>query len=363
MKALLPTVSLRVKIAASILLVLILGVGGFTFLAITHEVTPQGRLTVILAAAVTLLAAFSVIWVLLSRWMNRPIQDLMATVARVEKGDFSARAEVLGTDEFGRLADNFNAMVAKLAEAQEELERYHEHRMERAEALANIGELAAGLAHEIKNPLAGIAGALQILSADLSGGDPKREIFEETAMQVKRIEKTVTDLLSFARPQPPEFAPVDLNEAFRAALFLVQQQSEAKRITFQEDLAPTLPQVRVDPRQIQQVFLNLILNAVQAMPGGGKVTVRTQGIRRSNPSGEEARSAVQVEVEDTGPGIPDDIREHIFEPFFTTKHKGTGLGLAIVRRIVAEHRGEIKVKSFPGKGTTFTVILPEAGGG
>jgi len=98
------------------------------------------------------------------------------------------------------------------------------------------------------------------------------------------------------------------------------------------------------------------------MPGGGKVTVRTQGIRRPHSPGEEARAAVQAEVEDTGPGIPDDIREHIFEPFFTTKHKGTGLGLAIVRRIVAEHRGEIKVKSFLGKGTTFTVILPEAGG-
>lgn len=316
----------------------------------------ESRRSTLVAAALTLLAAFSVIWMLLSHWMNRPVQSLMASVARVEKGDFSARAEVLGTDEFGKLARNFNTMVERLAEVQKELERYHAQRMERAEALANIGELAAGLAHEIKNPLAGIAGAMQILIHDLPKGDPKREVFEEIAVQVRRIEKTVTDLLSFARPQPPEFALVDLSETLRAALFLVRQHSEAKQITFQEELAPALPAVRADPRQIQQVFLNLILNAVQAMPTGGpggKVVVRTQSVKG-------AGGLVQAEVSDTGPGIPDDVREHIFEPFFTTKHKGTGLGLAIVRRIVAEHGGEIEVASVLGHGTTFTVTLPEA---
>lgn len=313
----------------------------------------ESRRSTLVAAALTLLAAFSVIWMLLSHWMNRPVQSLMASVARVEKGDFSARAEVLGTDEFGKLARNFNTMVERLDEVQKELERYHAQRMERAEALANIGVLAAGLAHEIKNPLAGIAGAMQILIHDLPKGDPKREVFEEIAVQVRRIEKTVTDLLSFARPQPPEFALVDLSETLRAALFLVRQHSEAKQITFQEELAPALPPVRADPRQIQQVFLNLVLNAVQAMPTGGKVVVRTQSVKG-------AGGLVQAEVEDTGPGIPDDVREHIFEPFFTTKHKGTGLGLAIVRRIVAEHGGEIEVASVLGHGTTFTVTLPEA---
>ena len=361
MKASLPPVSLRAKIATSILLVLIVGVGGFTYLSISHEETAQGRLVVIMAAALTLLAAFSVIWVLLSHWVTRPIRSLVDSVARVERGDFSARALVLGGDEFGKLARNFNTMVERLAEAQAELERYHAQRMERAEALANLGELAAGLAHEIKNPLAGIAGAMQILSSDLAPGDPKREVFEEIAVQVRRIEKTVTDLLSFARPQRMEFSPVNLNEVLKAALFLVRQHSEAKRITFQEDLAPILPTVQADPRQIQQVFLNLILNAVQAMPGGGKVTVRTQGIKRETPRPPEGpRSVVQAEVEDTGPGIPEDVLSHIFEPFFTTKHKGTGLGLAIVRRIVLEHSGEIKVKTHPGRGTTFTVVLPEA---
>ena len=358
MKASLPPVSLRAKIAASILLVLIVGVGGFTYLSISHEETVQGRLVVIMAAALTLLAAFSVIWVLLSHWVTRPIRSLVDSVARVERGDFSARALVLGGDEFGKLARNFNTMVERLAEAQGELERYHDQRMERAEALANLGELAAGLAHEIKNPLAGIAGAMQILSSDLAPGDPKREVFEEIAVQVRRIEKTVTDLLSFARPQRMEFSPVNLNEVTKAALFLVRQHSEAKQITFQEDLAPTLPLVHADPRQIQQVFLNLILNAVQAMPAGGKVTVRTQGIKRETPEG--PRSVVQAEVEDTGPGIPEDVLTHIFEPFFTTKHKGTGLGLAIVRRIVSEHSGEIKVKTYLGRGTTFIVALPEA---
>jgi len=351
-------VSLRARIAFSILLVLILGVGGLAILSIRHVETTQARLLVLLAAGLTLLAAFAVIWALLSRWVNRPIQSLVTSVAKVEKGDFSSRAEVLGQDEFGRLAGDFNAMVERLAEAQAELERYHDQRMERAEALANLGELAAGLAHEIKNPLAGIAGAMQILSSDLAPGDPKREVFEEIAVQVRRIEKTVTDLLSFARPQRMEFSPVNLNEVTKAALFLVRQHSEAKQITFQEDLAPTLPMVHADPRQIQQVFLNLILNAVQAMPGGGKVTVRTQGIKRETPEG--PRSVVQIEVEDTGPGIPEDVLTHIFEPFFTTKHKGTGLGLAIVRRIVSEHSGEIKVKTFVGRGTTFTVALPEA---
>jgi len=354
-------VSLRARIAFSILLVLILGVGGLALLSIRHVETTQARLLVLLAAGLTLLAAFAVIWVLLSRWVNRPIQSLVTSVAKVEKGDFSSRAEVLGQDEFGRLAGDFNAMVERLAEAQAELERYHDQRMERAEALANLGELAAGLAHEIKNPLAGIAGAMQILSSDLAPGDPKREVFEEIAVQVRRIEKTVTDLLSFARPQRMEFSPVNLNEVTKAALFLVRQHSEAKQITFQEDLAPTLPLVHADPRQIQQVFLNLILNAVQAMLGGGKVTVRTQGIKRETPRPPEGpRSVVQAEVEDTGPGIPEDVLSHIFEPFFTTKHKGTGLGLAIVRRIVSEHNGEIKVKTYLGRGTTFTVALPEA---
>jgi len=332
-------------------------------LAESRRSLAESRRSTLVAAALTLLAAFSVIWMLLSHWMNRPVKSLMASVARVEKGDFSARAEVLGTDEFGKLARNFNTMVERLAEVQKELERYHAQRMERAEALANIGELAAGLAHEIKNPLAGIAGAMQILIHDLPREDPKREVFEEIAVQVRRIEKTVTDLLSFARPQPPEFALVNLNDTLSAALFLVRQHSEAKRITFLEELAPALPAVRADPRQIQQVFLNLILNAVQAMPTGGKVVVWTQSVKGAGGDGDGSRGAgglVQAEVCDTGPGIPDDVREHIFEPFFTTKHKGTGLGLAIVSRIITEHRGEIKVSSFLGHGTTFTVTLPEA---
>jgi hypothetical protein len=243
-------------------------------------------------------------------------------------------------------------MVDRLETAKRELEQYHYEQMERADRLASVGEMAAGIAHEIKNPLAGIAAAITILNDDFPEGDSRREIGNEVLEQVKRLDKTVNDLLYFGKPTDPEPVMVDLNVVVKKTLLFASQHRGGKRIEKVIALSDALPLVKVDPKQIQQIFLNLILNAVQAMPEGGTLTIRSQ-VKEAGGS-----RSVTVTFADTGVGIPKQLQAKIFTPFFTTKAQGTGLGLAICHKLVAQHGGRLSVESEEGKGTMFTVELP-----
>jgi len=238
--------------------------------------------------------------------------------------------------------------VQQLRETREEIERLHHTQMSRAEHLATLGELATGLAHEIRNPLAGIAGVIEIIGRDLPQSSPARAVVKEVRQEIGRINHIVTDLLQTARPHPPQVRKSDLNTTVEHAVMLGRQQALSKsiKITLQKDAS--LPPVEHDSDQIHQLMLNLLLNALQAIDVNGevRVTVKAQG------------EMAAVEVADNGRGIAAEHLPNIFRPFYTTKGDGTGLGLSLARRIVEDHHGRIDVTSVLGQGTTFAVVLP-----
>jgi two-component system, NtrC family, sensor histidine kinase HydH len=238
--------------------------------------------------------------------------------------------------------------------------------MKERDRLAALGEMAAGLAHEIRNPLAAIQGAIQLLMPGPGGtarpathsGDG--EFLAIIADEVRRLNGVVTQFLDYSRPARPALEPGDVNEVLERTLKLLEAQIPAAvRLTV--ELAPELPHVACDPEALRQVFLNLVLNAVQAMPGGGELRIATRLARdevalwRDTP---RRSDLVEVRFRDSGPGIPEDARDHIFVPFYTTKEKGTGLGLAICQRIVKAHGGTIGVRSRAGEGAEFVIALP-----
>ena len=219
----------------------------------------------------------------------------------------------------------------------------------RSDRLATVGELAAGLAHELRNPLAGISGALHVLGGQLVPGDERRAVLADLHAQIARMNKTLTDLLQHARPATPQRIAVEINALLEQSLrFLPRGEVEIVR-----RLGGALPCVHVDPGLLHQALLNILVNARQAMPHGGRLMVET----RVHPTAERW---VEIRVTDTGTGIPAEHLPRIFQPFFTTKAQGTGLGLAIAARVIEEHGGRITVDSVVGEGTVFGIVLPAA---
>jgi signal transduction histidine kinase len=284
-----------------------------------------------------------VLWLLIVRLVSQPVSNLLAQMRRVERGDLTARAEAQRPDEIGELSRDFNAMVRSLQTAKQQLDESHERQMQQASKLATIGELAAGIAHEIRNPLAGIGAAVEVLSDD-------NEITGEIRRQIKRLNTTLCNLLDFARQREPEVAPCAVSEIVSPMLGLVRPDAQKHHIQIVEELPADLPPISADAGQAQQAVLNVLLNAIQAMPAGGTLTL---GARANN-------GHVQLLVRDTGAGISTENQQRIFAPFFTTKHRGTGLGLAITRSIMEKHGGAIRVESEVGRGTTFTLEFSHA---
>lgn len=300
-----------------------------------------------------LVASFSIgISFILLRFVRQPMAEMAEKMARIESGDMSVRLDPRNHDEVGRVMRSFNSMVDNLEKAKAELEQCHYRQMERADRLASVGEMATGIAHEIKNPLACISGAVTVLADDFPDGDPRREVIEKVLDQIHRLDKTATDLLSFGRPGRPEFTYVSVNDLLDKTCFFVAQHPEARKIDKVKNLAADLPPVWVDAKQIQQVFFNVIINAIQSMPDGGTLRLSSDLVER------DERSYVRVQVGDTGRGITPEDLDKIFVPFFTTKTQGTGLGLAICRQLLEQHGGCMDVVSTVGVGTTFSILLP-----
>ncbi|HEY3353358.1 MAG TPA: ATP-binding protein [Polyangia bacterium] len=312
-----------------------------------EEVREMQRLN--LAADTVLAVAVSVLLILVQLVLvYRPLRQLTATVESIRAGDLSARAAVAGGDEIWRLAESLNAMAASIERAKVELDRTYRTELAQAEKLAALGQLTSSIAHEIKNPLAGIIGALRIVEEETPAGEANKQILGKIRHQMERLSLTAVSLLEFARPLKPSVRAATVVEILDHTLFFVERQAAEQRVEIRRRYASELPAVRVDPDLMKQVFLNLVLNGIQAMPRGGTLGV-------------EARSdgaAVEIAVSDQGIGIPQEHLDHIFSPFFTTKTQGTGLGLYVARQIVETQRGEIKVATQLGHGTTFTVRLP-----
>ena len=309
------------------------------------------KLFVISTIAIIAFLSITISLVML-KFVRKPLRLMAESISRVENGDLSVRMKYEAQDEIGRLIGSFDSMVDRLDTTRQELEQLHFQQMERADRLASVGEMAAGIAHEIKNPLTGIAAAISIIKEDFSDSDSRTQILTEVLEQVNRLDKTVNDLLFFGKPTPPEPTYTDINGILQKTLLFAAQHRGGKSVDKRLELCDSLPPVYVDPKQIQQVFLNLMLNALQAMQGQGVLTVRTASVFI------EGTQWITVVIADTGPGIPAQILDKIFTPFFTTKAQGTGLGLAICHKLIRQHGGYLTVASEDAKGTEFTIRLP-----
>jgi two-component system NtrC family sensor kinase len=298
-------------------------------------------------AVLAILASSLILW-----WLNRvlvlrPVAALVDGTRRVAAGDLTTMIPVTAQDELGDLAKAFNAMTQRIAETQRQLAE--------ADKLASVGRLAAGVAHEINNPLTGVLSYASVmkkrLASDVETGADLEVIIRETI----RCRDIVRQLLDFGRPTPPLRKPTDLNEVVRQAVSVVMAQLNLNKVKLALDFGQNLPRADADANQIQQVAVNLFLNAADAIgEEGGEIRVAT---RRHEEGGTGA--ALELSIEDTGRGIKPEDLHHIFEPFFTTKgSRGTGLGLAVSRGIVEGHGGSIGVQSEPGRGTRFIVRLP-----
>jgi two-component system NtrC family sensor kinase len=269
---------------------------------------------------------------------------MIAVIRKVKTGRLDERMEVRSQDELGELAATFNRMVGIVKRNQEMESSLAQH-----EKMAALGVLSSGVAHEINNPLGVILGYAGHLEGKMDPADPNFRYIQDIRKESKRCKGIVQDLLSYARTPKPALEPTDLNALLDQIADFAANHLDLHRVSVVRSLAPDLPRVPVDPDQMRQVAINLILNAGAAMEAGGTITVSTAAV---------AGGQVEIAIRDEGTGIAPENLEKIFEPFFTTKARGTGLGLAITKRIVEQHFGSIMVASELGKGTTVTVRLP-----
>jgi len=340
-------VNWQIKALLPVVFVLLVGLLLFTVATMSVE-SPERHIVLMLAVdGAVIICGVSI--GALAYLIHGPMVELQKKVALISEGNLEVAVSFSGrNDEIGDLGRNFNHMTQQLRESRKEIETMHRTQMSRAEHLATLGELATGLAHEIRNPLAGIAGVIEIIGRDLPATSPAREMVKDVRLEINQINRILTDLLETARPHPPRMMRSNLNTTVEHAVMLARQQVLSQPIKIELVKAPDLSEVEHDSDQIHQVLLNLLLNAVQAMDGAGTVRVEIAG------QGHCAR----VTVSDTGRGIPEEHLAHIFRPFYTTRGNGTGLGLSLARRIVEDHHGRISVSSVVGKGSEFEVLLP-----
>jgi two-component system, NtrC family, sensor kinase len=314
--------------------------------------TARDLLNNLILVSVALIAAGAVVALLMSRRLTKPIEQLALAAERIGHGDFDTRTRSESSDEIGALAIAFNSMAAGLQERERALAQTQQA-LVRSEKMSAFGQLSAGIAHEVKNPLAGILGHAQLAMRRLGPGNAAAVSLDLIAQETRRCSGIINNLLRFARQDQPQFLPLDVNAAVDAALAIVDHQLALQGIRIVRETGKDLPPVAGDFNQLQQVLVNLAINAQQAMAGRrGELCVRTR-----SSSGQ-----VLIEVQDAGPGIPPELQARIFEPFFTTKDagQGTGLGLSVSYGIIENHGGRIEVHSPPGQGATFVISLPAA---
>jgi two-component system NtrC family sensor kinase len=288
----------------------------------------------------------------LSRKISVPIRKLVSASQEVADGNLDAKVEIISSDELGKLAYMFNKMASALKERDERLEEYTKSKIMESERLAIIGQLAAGVAHELNNPLQGIVTYSHLLLETMPNEEWSRGNLEKIVTQANRCRDIVRGLLDFSRQRKPNKTLYDVNKVLRECVSLLESQALFHNIQIKEALDPKLPMTVIDPSQIERVFMNIIINAAEAMDVKGQLALTT----RFDP----AERFIEVKITDTGPGITRENLGRIFSPFFTTKDAGhgVGLGLAISYGIIREHKGTILVESEAGKGTTFIIRMP-----
>ncbi|MGE5664071.1 MAG: sensor histidine kinase, partial [Deltaproteobacteria bacterium] len=333
----------------------------------------QARDQVIFFNALSIVTISAIVVLLMMRFVAEPVKELVIGTRKVAAGDLGSAIAVTSEDEMGHLARSFNDMTEKLSRADQEV-REHFEILERkfnekarelkeaqahllhTEKLAAVGKIAATVAHEINNPLTGVFTYIKLMERRLEEGRNSdqdirkfREYLATMGREVERTSAIVLNLLDFTRPKEPSRKVANINALIEESLVLIRNKLTMNNVEIRHELGP-LPDIMVDPSQIKQVFINIIVNSCEAMERGGSLFVRSRY--------DEDDQAAVIEFHDTGPGIPPEILSKIFDPFFTTKEKGTGLGLSVAYGIVTRHNGIIEVNSRPGEGTQTRVVLP-----
>jgi signal transduction histidine kinase len=316
--------------------------------------TARELVTNMLVLSLVLLIFSALLSLLWSRLITRPLEKLSVATQELSKGQFDVTIEASSRDEIGDLANSFNTMATELDDRDKSLKETQQALVQ-SEKMSAFGQLGAGIAHEVKNPLAGILGLAQLSLRKVSEDSPIRENLTLIESETKRCQMIMENLLKFARKEEVAFDRVDINTAVENTAAIVEHQLSINQVKLAKELHPDLPHVEGNANQLQQVLMNLLINAQQAMKGEpGHITVRTM------PGGNDN---VKIEIIDNGPGMPPEIKDKVFEPFFSTKPsgEGTGLGLSVSYGIIKEHNGTITVNSAPGEGSAFTIVLPPAG--
>ena len=334
--------------------------------------------------------------VFFGKLVGDPIQKLVEAMSRAEKGDLEAEADIQSKDELGKLGRNFNRMLktiretheqniqllrqvnqfneeltrkieaatSELAKRNEELRLLNEalfesqRQLSQSEKLAAVGQVTAAMAHQIGTPLNSISGYIQLILQDGNIQPKDRDRLKIIESQLDRLADSVKNLLSFTRQPKPQLRSLDVNEVLEELIHLSEPWFLARKVRLSTHLSPDLPSILGDSTHLQTLFLNLITNALDAMPQGGVLTVKTRQV--SPPFSSEDGRWLEISITDTGIGITEESKKRIFDPFFTTKKmgEGTGLGLAICEKIVKEHSGKIDLESEVGKGSTFSILIP-----
>lgn len=310
--------------------------------------------TILVFIGITLAGAVltTIIALWISRQISLPIRNLVAASRQLANGNLDVKLEPTSGDELGKLSYRFNQMAEALRQRDERLKEFTKRKIMESERLAIIGQLAANVAHELNNPLQGIVTYSSLLLEKDICDEPSRQNIEKIAIQANRCREIIRSLLDFSRQKKPVKTLTNINALLRGCVALVENQAQFHNIEIVKNLDDSLPMIVVDPSQVERVFLNLIINAAEAMSGSGTLTLTTCfGVNEKT---------VEIEVRDSGHGITIENMEKIFNPFFTTKEvgHGVGLGLAISYGIVKEHNGEITVESELGRGARFIVNLP-----
>ena len=342
-------------------------IGGVSILQQTsfmEEDIERAKWTIFIIILILIGGTIAVVVFITHRSVNRPISQLLDGIRSMAKGNLNTRINLRSGDELSELAQAFNQMAVNLKEAQDRIIQEGEAKLElerslrQSEKLATIGQLASGLAHEIGTPLNIIGGRAELIRRRLGDESAKKNL-DIIVQQAERITKIIQQLLGFVRKKRPEQRILKINNLLETTLDFLDPQIQKQRVRVKKELQDNLPSVIGDSDQLQQVFLNLFLNGIQAMPDGGALHISTSPRWVEREGLEDAqRQYVEVCVRDAGRGMENEVVENLFNPFFTTKEKGTGLGLMVSQGIVQDHEGWIDVESEVGKGSVFRVYLP-----
>ncbi len=297
-----------------------------------------------------LIASFAVVSLLRIYLIKKTLTEIIDSLSKVEKGDLKARILAKRRDEIGTLAAKINSILSEFEKSRKEIENYQTDKMRYIEKMASIGEVAAAVAHEIKNPLAGISGALQVLAEDFPDDSPRKEIANDVLAEIERLDRAVKDLFIFSRPPELNLILTDINAIIEKVMSSIQTAAMKLNVKI-NSVSDNIPEIIVDPDQMEKALLNIANNMICSMPDGGTITIAAFNRLLTNE--------IEIALSDTGTGLYEEDIKEVFKPKFSTKRSGTGLGLAISRNIVESHKGRIEVESSIGTGSTFRIILPQ----